>query len=215
VIAITAVLVVGVTALFTVYPFLAQTQRVNADVLVVEGWVHDYAIRAAVEEFRHGSYQAVITTGGPVEGSGGYTNDYNTSADVGANLLRKYGLPPEVLQTAPSRVMDRDRTYGAAVALRNWFQQHQLSPRGVNVLTENTHARRSRLLFKRALGNGAHVGVIAVNDPDYDSKRWWRYSEGVKDVVSEGFSYLYTKLFFFGGAETPSSHGRVTTAAAK
>ena len=29
------------------------------------------------------------------------------------------------------------------------------------------------------------VGIIAVPSPDYDPHRWWRYSEGVKDVVSE------------------------------
>ena len=34
-----------------VYPFLAITNRVGADVLVVEGWVHEYTIRAAVDEF--------------------------------------------------------------------------------------------------------------------------------------------------------------------
>ena len=52
--------------LFRVYPFLAVTERVDADVLVVEGWVHDYAIRSAVEEFRRGSYHKLLTTGGPI-----------------------------------------------------------------------------------------------------------------------------------------------------
>src|SRR6266436_6070006 len=33
--------------ILTVYSFLAVTQRVDADVLVVEGWVHPYAIKAA------------------------------------------------------------------------------------------------------------------------------------------------------------------------
>ena len=34
--------------LFRIYPFLAVTRPVNADVLVVEGCIHDHAIRAAV-----------------------------------------------------------------------------------------------------------------------------------------------------------------------
>src|SRR6266704_1792646 len=37
----------------------------------VEGWVHEYTIRAAVDEFRSGSYKRVFTTGGPVVGTGG------------------------------------------------------------------------------------------------------------------------------------------------
>src|SRR5437870_9199521 len=102
-----ALLLVGAFLLKGVYPFLATTHRVDADVLVVEGWVHQYAIRVAVEEFRRSSYQRVFATGGPVEGTGGYTNDYQTSASVGADLLTKSGLPGEFVQMVPSRVMDR------------------------------------------------------------------------------------------------------------
>lgn len=179
----------------SIYPFLATTHRVDTKVLVVEGWVHEYAIRAAVKEFRTGAYEAVVATGGPVEGSGGYTNDFNTWASVGADLLKKNGLPTGVLFMAPSRVMDRDRTYASAVALRRWLASQNVNVRGINIVTENTHARRSQLLFKKALGGKMNVGIIAVDNPDYDPKRWWSYSAGVKDVVSEGFSYLYAVFF--------------------
>jgi uncharacterized SAM-binding protein YcdF (DUF218 family) len=186
----------------SVYPFLAETHRVNANMLVVEGWAHEYAIRAAVKEFSAGSYEAVVSTGGPVEWSGGYTNDFNTSASVGADLLKKNGLPANILRIVPSRAVDRDRTYGSAAAFRAWVDGQNLDVRGINIVTENTHARRSRLLFKKALGGNVNVGVIAVDNPDYNSKRWWRYSAGVKDVVSESFSYLYTLFFFcFGVGE--------------
>ncbi|PYV68416.1 MAG: cytosine deaminase, partial [Acidobacteria bacterium] len=65
---------------------MAVTHRVDTNVLVVEGWVHEYAIRAALKEFQGSHYQRVLTTGGPVEGTGGYINDYQTSASVGADL---------------------------------------------------------------------------------------------------------------------------------
>ena len=191
-----ALLLVGALLLKGVYPFLPTTHRVDADVLVVEGWVHEYATRAAMEEFRSSSYQRVFTTGGPVEGTGGYINDYQTSASVGADLLTKSGLPNESVQMVPSRVMDRDRTYGSAVALRNWFREHNMSVHSINVVTEDLHARRSRLLFQKALGDNVTVGIIAVANPDYDARRWWRYSEGVKDVVSETAAYLYARLLF-------------------
>ena len=118
------VLLLGALVLKGVYPFLAITNRVGAEVLVVEGWVHEYTIRAAVDEFRPGSYKRVFTTGGPVVGTGGYINDFYTSASVGADLLRKNGLANGSVQEIPSRVMDRDRTYGSAVALRNWAHDY-------------------------------------------------------------------------------------------
>ncbi len=192
-----ALLLVGALVLKGVYPFLAITHRVNANILVVEGWIHEYAIRTAVKEFQSNHYQRVFATGGPVGGSGGYINDFDTSASVGADLLKKCGLPDERLQMVPSRVMDRDRTYGSAVALRNWFRDHNMVVSGIDVVTEDLHARRTRLLFQKALGKNVQVGIIAVANVDYPANRWWRYSQGLKDVVSEFAAYLYARLFFW------------------
>jgi len=183
--------------LHCVYPFLAVTHRVNANFLVVEGWINPYAIRAAILEFKTGAYERVFTTGGPVKGNGGYVNAYNTSASVGAELLVQNGLSEKLVQMVPSRVMDRDRTYASAIALRNWFREHNMPVRGINVLTEDVHARRTRLLFHKALGNNIAIGIIAVPNPDYDSGHWSRYSEGVKDVFSEAAAYLYARFLFY------------------
>jgi hypothetical protein len=59
---------------------------------------------------------------------GGYTNDYNTLASVAAARLRAAGLSPEVVRVVPSRVTERDRTYAAAVALRDWLRGHGGAP---------------------------------------------------------------------------------------
>ena len=195
---------IAIFLLSNVEPFLAETQRVNSNTLVVEGWIHEYAIRAAAEEFKKGSYERVFTTGGPVVGIGRYVNDYQTSASVGADLLKNAGVAPEFVQMVPSRVMDRDRTYGSAVALREWFREHDMvEAKSFNVLTEDVHARRTRLLFQEAFGKDVKVGIIAVPSPDYDPKQWWRYSEGVKDVFMEGVAYLYAKFLFWPGPAEP------------
>ena len=47
-----AALAIVCAIFFRVYPFLAPTHRVDTDVLVVEGWIHEYAIRSAVAEFQ-------------------------------------------------------------------------------------------------------------------------------------------------------------------
>lgn len=185
---------VSIVAVLSIHPFLAMTQREDADILVVEGWVPDFAIRAAADEFAAHSYQRAFTTGGPVRGMGGYTNDYNTSASVGAARLKAAGVPG--VQMVPSRVMDRDRTYAAAIALRNWFHANNLHPRTINVVTEGAHARRTRFLFQKAFRDEITVGIIAITSPDYDGRHWWLYSEGVRDVIGETLAYLYAQVFF-------------------
>lgn len=190
-------LVAGLLVLSVIHPFLAVTHPVNARVLVVEGWVHPYAINAAVKEFQAGHYDRVFVTGGPVVGTGGYSNDYNTDASVGAEQLKTAGLPGNDVQMVPSHVWNRNRTYYSAVALRDWFGQHNVQVRSFNVLTEEAHSRRTWLLFQEAFGSGVQIGVISIANPDYDANHWWRYSDGVRNVIGESIAYVYAKFFFW------------------
>ena len=191
-----ALLTFAVITFRNVHAFLSPTHRVDTDILIVEGWVHPYAIRASVEELQNHTYHQIFTTGGPVIGNGGYINDYQTVASVGADSLKKAGVPPELVQMVPSHVMGRDRTYSSAIALRDWLRQHDMQVRSLNIVTEGAHARRTRLLFEKALGSNVVVGVIAVRNPDFDARHWWLYSEGVEEVVTESVAYLYAKFFF-------------------
>lgn len=191
-----AVTSVAIFVMLNVQPFLARTQRVDTKVLVVEGWVNDYTIVAAVREFRNGSYREIFTTGGPVIGYDNSTNDYNTMASVAADRLKEAGVAADLIQMVPSHVAARDRTYNSAVALRNWFREHSLDIHSINVLTGDVHARRTQLLFQEALGPGITVGIVSIPDPDYDPKRWWRYSEGVREVLAESIAYIYAEFIF-------------------
>ena len=193
---------------FEVYPFLAITNAVSTDTLVVEGWVHEYALSVAAKEFKTNRYKRVFTTGGPVEGLGGYVNDYQTIASVSAEGLVKAGIAADAVQMVPSHIIGRDRTYSSAVALRNWLHDNDVSVNSFNVLTENTHARRTRLLFEEVFGDKVRVGVMSIPNPDYDQRHWWRYSQGVKDVLTEGVAYIYAKFLFWPSAAESQSDFR-------
>ena len=197
-IVVSALLLVGALVLKGVYPFLAITDRVDANILVVEGWIHEYAIRAAVKEFQSKHYQARFYDG---RTGGGNWRIHQRFLYFGQRwrgpFEKERACRNESLQMVPSRVMDRDRTYGSAVALRNWFRDHNMAVSGIDVVTEDLHARRTRLLFQKAFGKDLQVGIIAVANVDYPANRWWHYSQGVKNVVSEFAAYLYARLLFF------------------
>ena len=80
--------------------------------------------------------------------------------------------------------------------MRHWFETGNITAASLDVLTQGPHARRSRLLFRKALGEGFEVGVIAVADRRFDSAHWWRTSEGVRSVLGEFIAYLYARFFF-------------------
>lgn len=192
-----AIVVINVVYVFNIHSFLAVNAPVQTDVMVVEGWIHDYAIKIAVGEFRNGNYRVVYSTGGPTPGTGGkYINDFQTYASVGAELLIADGLPRDVVQMVPSHEAGRDRTYTSAIVLKQWLDERGLHPSAVNVFTEDAHARRSWILFQKALGPEIKVGIVPIPNPDYEPSHWWRYSEGVRDILGETIAYVYARVFF-------------------
>jgi hypothetical protein len=189
---ISLALVIG--AIRGAYPFLAVTDSRPGGVLVVEGWAADYALEAAVTESRRFSYEKVYVTGGAIE-QGGPLSNYKTYAELGTATLLALGLSTNLVQPVPGPKVRQDRTYASAVAFKKWVDEHGIQLTRVNVLTVGPHARRSRLLFQKSLGN-VPIGVIAVAEPDYNARHWWRSSQGFRIVTSEAIAYLYARFLF-------------------
>jgi hypothetical protein len=59
-------LIISLYALPIIYSIsdkLSETKRVDANILVVEGWIQPYAIKMAYNEFRKNGYDHIVTTG--------------------------------------------------------------------------------------------------------------------------------------------------------
>lgn len=190
------VTVLGVGVGRQLHEFLAMNKRVTGGVLVVEGWAPDYTLQQVMAEFKGGPREKVFVTGGPIEW-GALLSEHKTYAERGAAILLKMGMPENVVQPVPAPRVQQDRTYACARALRQWSREHNFPLRKVQVVTEGPHARRSRLLFAKALGRDVEVGVTAVPILDYDPDKWWRSSAGVRGVIGELLAYCYARLFFW------------------
>lgn len=182
------------------HSFLAVTAPVPGGALVVEGWATDQALEMVVAEAGRNHYDQVFVTGGPLE-SGAPLAEYKTFAERGAAILLKLGLSTNLVQAVPAPLVRQDRTYTAAVTLKAWLHSHGMSPAKLNLITEGPHARRSRLLFEKALGPEVKVGVVAIPSLEYDQNHWWRSSAGVRAVIAEGLAYGYARLLFHAPKE--------------
>lgn len=176
-----------------IHPFLAVNSSLKANVLVVEGWLPDYALKDAIAEFKSGAYHKIITTGGPLP-IGFYLAEYNNFADLSAATLRTLGLEEEKLIAVPAPDVIKKRTYASAVALRQWLSSSDLKVETINLFTCDVHARRSWLIFKQVLAPKIKAGVIAVESQDYEPKNWWSSSAGVRAVIFETIAYIYTRF---------------------
>ena len=186
----------AVFAALEVEPFLAVTDTVPGGVLVVEGWVPDYMLEVAIAEFKHTHYAKLFVTGIPLE-QGAPLSEYKNYACLGAATLLKLGLSTNEVQAVPTPLTQRDRTYAMALSLKHWLREHGMAPTKVNLITSGPHARRSRLMFEKALGRDCPVGVLAVPAIDYDERHWWRSSQGVRIIISEVIIYTYARLLFY------------------
>jgi len=176
-------------------PYLGPDGQ-RARVLVVEGWLEQAQLDQAIRALRRGHYERVVTSGGPIT-SQWESTQWPSYADRAAAYLREHGVTSVPVTAVPAPASAQDRTFLSAVMVREWAQREGVSLNPVDVYTLGVHARRSRMLYRMALGDGAHVGVLAARPSEHDPERWWTSSAGAKSVVMEGVSVVWTACCFW------------------
>lgn len=180
--------------------FLAVTSPAGGQFLVVESWMPTYAYREAAALFRKNGYDKAIVAG---------VLDWDENGELGEHFggekLIRFGVPSDQVVTMSSNEVQWDRTFHAAMAVKQWLQEQGMRAKSIDVVTIGPHARRSRLLFEKALGSEVKVGVIAVQDRRFNPTFWWRSSVGVRAVVGEMIAYVYIRIFFFSTPMTSTA----------
>jgi hypothetical protein len=179
----------------SIYPFLAVTEPVGASVLVVEGWLGQKELDGAIDVFRAGGYERIVTTGGPLHTWPESSPD-STYAHRAADYLRRHGPGTVPITPAPSPITHQDRTYNSALMVRAWAQRSGIELKKIDVVSRGPHARRSRMLYEQAFGPLVQIGVLAVGPEDYGEVHWWRSSTGAREVAEQAIGILWIKLFF-------------------
>jgi hypothetical protein len=177
------------------HQFLAPTKPVKGEILVVEGWLPDYALVEVKKRFEKEEYKLLVTTGGRIS-TGFHLSEYKTWASLTAVRLTKLGIPPgKIISTSQSIINKKNRTYHSILALNQKFKKDNLLVKSMDVVSLGVHARRTWFLYKKVF-ESASVGIIAIESKRYDPLKWWLYSAGVRGVISEMIAYLYVRLIF-------------------
>ena len=184
-----------IICIHVLHPFLALSARIDADIMVVEGWLPDYALQKAVDDFQHGSYKLLVTTGGPLL-QGSYFSEYGTVAELAAATIKIIGFDTNKLVAIPTPVVDRDRTYSSAIELNKWLVNSNMNIESLDIYSFGPHSRRSWVLYHYIFDPHIAVGIVAIENRSYDSKKWWKTSIGVRTVLSEIIAYFYARFIF-------------------
>ena len=189
-----SVIAVTIFLVFNIHSFLAPTAPIEAEALVIEGWIGDDGIKGAIAEFEERDYQILITVGTPLP-LGGYLSEYKNFAQLSTATAVKLGFNADKIATIATPPIKRDRTLASAIAVKQWLRQNYPQITAINVYSKHVHSRRSWLLYRRVFEPKIEVGIIAHPALDYDARTWWLSSEGVRVIIGEAIAYVYGKFF--------------------
>ncbi len=187
---------------FNAYDLLAPNQPARgpagagARTLVVEGWLDGSELQQAVAVVRGGRYERVLTTGGPIDASFD-VKGWRSHAVRTATFLRDNGVTGVPVIAVETPASPQDRTYLSAAQVRDWAQRSGVALQAIDLFSVGTHMRRSRLLYRMALGDAVEVGAIPARPRDYDPQRWWASSAGTKATIGETLSLAWTTCCFW------------------
>lgn len=173
---------------------MAPQKKVDTNVMVVEGWIGDYALEESLLKFRGQNYHHMFVTGGPLN-YGYYLTNYKSTADAATATLLLLGASPDSTTSVSRKLVWRDRTYQSAVALKEYLKKNYPEIKSFNLVSQGAHAARSWLLFKMAMPE-YKIGVISIDDKLFDQEKWWRTSKGFRTIVFESLGYIYVRFFF-------------------
>ncbi len=183
-----------VLVILFVHPFLAPTKPVEGGVLVVEAWAADYALEVK-ELFEKGKYKLIVIIGRKY-GADHPLAHYRNSANWTVSKFKDRGIPEGKIVPIWITIYPRkDRTYHKALVAKKRINEVGFTQASIDVVSFGTHARRTWLLYEKAFPS-VDVGVIAITPDSYDTSRWWLFSEGVRNVISESIAYLYARFIF-------------------
>jgi hypothetical protein len=168
--------------------FLSYHRPIQADTLIIEGWVPDYVLQQGLIKLKSGDCGLILTTGGPLS-RGAPLSEYKTYAELSAASLKALGADPDQIMALPAPYSPRNRTRVSALEVQKWLTRHP-EIKALNLMTLGPHARRSYWEFKRALPQTVKLGAICIPNEDFDSDSWWTSSAGIKTVVTEGLACL-------------------------
>lgn len=189
----TAGLLLFIAVLLQSNAFLSKAEPLYAKVLILEGWLPDYALKEGIQKFKEGRYEQIYTTGGLLE-RGSYLKEYKSYAHLAKATLVAMGMDEKDVIAVAAGDVKRDRTYHAALALKKWIEVNKIEEKRLDLASLGPHSRRSSMLFQKAFGEDFKIGSIALVPEDYDPEKWYSSSAGVRTTINEFIAYVYVLL---------------------
>lgn len=116
-----------------------------------------------------------------------FSNNYNSHAELARNALLSLGIDSSLVLAIPGKRVRINRTLSSALAFSNWLKKSNIDVKGINVVTEGTHARRTFMTYNKILKGNYEIGIISL--PEYIQHPSWKYK--VFNTLREAIGLVY------------------------
>lgn len=179
-----------------IVPCLSNENPIESKVVVLEGYVEDWAYPEIISRIERIKPELIITTGTSLD-QGFYLSDIPSTAYIVARSLVRLGVDSSLIRVVPVEPdVLVNRTYNSAITVRKWLEANSPETRSINLISTAVHARRSHYLFKLVMEPGIETGNIVIPPRYYNAMNWFRTSRGFRVVLSETIAWFYVRLFF-------------------
>ena len=175
---------------YSIHDFLAINRPLNGQVLIVESWFPNAPGMAdAAEAVRRGHYSNIICVA--VDPPDAVPNQTISNTRLASERLVALGVDASLIQVLTLAAVKQDRTFHCALAVREWLKQNKPHVTAIDVFTAGIHARKSQILYQKALPPEIQVGIIAGRETAYPYTHWWFSRHGIYLIVRNTVGYLY------------------------
>ncbi|MGB8492687.1 MAG: carbohydrate-binding domain-containing protein [Bacteroidales bacterium] len=101
---------------------------------------------------------------GSIGGTDRIVNNYFSEPELLRNRLIKTGIDPLNVIAVTGKRTRINRTLESALAFRKWIKSQGINPEGVNIVTMETHAKRTWTTYRAILNNSIDIGMIPIPD---------------------------------------------------
>lgn len=191
------IVAIVVTYVKTIVPFLSVEDTIDAEVLVVEGYIPDYSYPDIIRIFHKNHYELIVTSGVSFD-QGFYISGVKSSAELIRKSLIRLGFDSTKVVAVPVPPdVYKDRTWHSAFYSYHYLRKNHPEVHSINIVSLGPHSRRSKYLFEMVYEPEIRVGNIVMPHHSITANDWYKSSRGFKSVLDETISYIYAKLFFW------------------
>jgi hypothetical protein len=135
-----------------IVPFLSKEKTIDARVMVLEGYIPDFALPGIIKIFHESNYEFLIATATTYD-QGLYISGVASPADLFGKSLKRLSFDNNKMDLvpAPANVLC-DRTFDTGIAVKSFLEIYHPEVKKINLVSLGVHARRSQYLYKLAFG---------------------------------------------------------------